>query len=432
MSSVKTVLMNMLKKNKNVYLYMDEEYRDDDEIFLACLNSNWGSCRPLKTTSDRIKDNKELVIKALKRGCTFKHASQRLRRDRDMCFEACLINSQSYYYILSHDWCDGCFEKDLFRKGIHIHLQPELQENKEFMIEALKNNPECIYKCRDFVKDDEEIMKAAIISDNCQYLRIYNQMSTRLKMKKDLAILALKQLLKIKKRASWWTFQSCLQYMYHFADDIDICKLIVQLHVNDLELVSARLSDDFEFVTFVIKSQTWRKAFWLTSFWKYISFRLQKKKEIQLLFAQCSPNDNSLWQILQNEFPEKDVIIAALKRNSNAISEAIEKISSLDYMSRLEALREDDEIKEIIKETDAANKIRNWWRNFKNRSFKLAVYAIIRLKKEEEKCKKIMNPKRLLDKTENPEEFWKLQNEMETEKSPLIDFIYKIKKRKFN
>ncbi len=438
---IKNMLIGMIMRNNNVYSSLPEEMLDDDDLFLACCKSFNGTCNPLKYASKRIKDNAELVLDCVRLNDTFdnkqtsfKHASLRLRKCKDTAFKACLLNIRSIRHMRLKENDDREIQKEMFKKGFveYTSFFYQFKYDIELVKCAISNRPECVKDLLPEHKDMEELMRLALKSTDtfhcnpdwqiadkhfkCQ--RIVENLSPRLKQNRNLILFALQNCGKY-----CWMFE---YFDPIFKDDEEICKMAI-VHNRDLfKYMSRRLRNNHDFVRFALKNGgkvPWKGR---DGLWPNVSSRLREELELQILHVQTAKDTYQSLKAIYPTIPEnisKELVLAAVKRHYDCLNWC-----SWGCMFA----EKNPDVLEAIKKSKSATKIINWWKTLKNRSFKLAAYALLRLEREKEACKRDMNPKRLRDQIDDEENFWEMQEKMESYKMPLTDYISQIRKRKFN
>ncbi len=198
---VKSILANGLVAGKFVI--------DDKILMLDIIIHRNGDV--LKYASNRLRDDKEVVLLAVKSsGWSLQYASDRLSDDKEVVL-----------FAVKQYW------------GAWYEASPRLRKDKDVVIEAIKNN---IYLLNDVsfdLVDDKEFMLRAISIDALAYCYV----SERLKNDRDLIILAVKKDGMIIK-----------ELPSEFKDDKEIATIAVSRGPNILEYVSPRLKDDRDVV----------------------------------------------------------------------------------------------------------------------------------------------------------------------------------------
>lgn len=433
----KELILTLLMQNKGVYRILPEKFRDDTDIYLAACESGRGVCSVLKYATKRIQDNEDLVLCGIhSNNGAFAFASKRLRAQEDTCYKACQISMQSYKHSLFafSTAFPNSLQKKLFSEGFIYHTCQRFQNDRELLKTALRARPFEFRYCETDVKDDEEIAKLAISLSS--YNECYQPISDRLKNDRDLAIFA------AKKEGHNCNFR---YFLPKFKDDEEIARIAIATKPSSFAYVSDRLRNNEEFVFFYVKTH-WafyadRKHRRCDRFplidvwsrpqvdWHHIPDHILKSKKFAHFFMQHSLDSTSLKVLMYmgNE-PTLEMILNGVKQSARSI---IFRGRSYRFENKFEELIQHPEVVEMAKRSKAAFTIFQWYTNLQNRSFKLAAYAILRLKRENKKLDDLMLPKRLRALENHDEQFWRVQEKMENEIFPLIEYISNIKKRKF-
>lgn len=131
----KYIVLNAVKKSGNVLEYVSDRLKDDKEVVMAALSKNKHS---LIYASKRIKDDKEVALFVLNRNgepdTAYRIISDRLKNDRDIVMKYVNVSRNALSYI------------------------PEkYRDDKEIVLDSININPYLINLVSDRLKNDSDI-----------------------------------------------------------------------------------------------------------------------------------------------------------------------------------------------------------------------------------------------------------------------------------
>ena len=178
------------------FQFMDEKFRDDTDIALAAINNH---SLALAKVSDRLRADRNVVYAALS-GClsgeVMEHADEKFKSDEDLVWEFLKKGKWQMYRFISSELQEkkeiALLAVQMSTNGFIIRDIPEkFKTDRAFIMESLtpsEFNPEnlqgrLIEFIPDELKDDEELVKLALIRSNGSALEFA---SDRIKADKDL------------------------------------------------------------------------------------------------------------------------------------------------------------------------------------------------------------------------------------------------------
>ena len=339
------------------------KFKDNEEIISRLIKCN--SSFYFTFASERLKDDKQFVISAMKESKTsaqvFRHVSQRLRSDKEVFesnpdkegFKYCSIELQ--YELIKEKYVSNC--------NIFDYVSTEISDNSEFVLSLLKINGlllQSIYQYKDNIKLVLEAVRQNGLS--------LQNASKELRDNKDIVLEAVKQNSRSLQHAS-----------KRLKNDRHIVQIALDNNIKSIEHVSPEIRNDKILIISVIRQNG--------LLLKYASKELQSDKEVvleaikqngnaikysypEMKVMKNYPNGKRIWlkeskPVLRYQFGMiyKDILIEALKQNGNVIKYAYEvdkeliltavenNVNSLEYVKKIKYAYEKD--KEIL---DAINK----------------------------------------------------------------------------
>lgn len=250
-----------------VFQYISEILKDDEEVVLKfATNSRDLKCEyinrekmEVKYASTRLKDNKDFVLKLIKIPHVLYHVSDRLKNDKDLI--------RAFVEINSHDF---------------IFASSSLKNDKEFVLE-LSKYPNILDEVSKTLKDDESVALAFLTNPSnkeCIFQYLY-KISNRLRENKYFN-------LKLRK--------TCIK-LGHLSvilrDDKDIVREWVMKNHKQIIFASDRLKNDKEFMIEMIINYG--------DVFNFVSHVLKTDKDV--IYAALNSN-NPAYNVLEN-IPEE-------------------------------------------------------------------------------------------------------------------------------
>jgi hypothetical protein len=281
----KEVVLTAVKKISWTLEFASDRLKDDKDVVLASIKEYEHG---LKFASERLRDDDKIIMKAIKKHCGMKFASERLKDNDEFVFNATRIN-------------DYCF-KDASER---------LKNNKNYILKVLKEVPDVWRHVSDEIKSDNEftfiafkvnnnIVKSFLKKqrNNLRFmLRIFNENGLTLEYASDK--------IKDKAEAVFVAIKNCglaLQFASErLCDDYDIVMEAVKQHGWALRCASDRLTKDAEIVKTAVKNHG-----------------------IAILYASEELiNDNNFTKYLKDD---RDLLKFAVRKWPNALNFASDKL----------------------------------------------------------------------------------------------------------
>jgi len=177
--------------------YVDEAFKDDKELVLTAIEKSGDA---IKFSSKRLKNDKELALKALKngQGDILYYLSDTLKEDRDVVWMASKVGIDSYSYLDEKFCTDTELLKEIVKKSPHFfHTLPvkyrTVRVAKDVIIEAIKSRSyqielePLVLKEPTWLRNRE--IAGALIAYNSGYFKLLNE---TFKVDKELLLQAIK------------------------------------------------------------------------------------------------------------------------------------------------------------------------------------------------------------------------------------------------
>jgi hypothetical protein len=253
----KTLEIKIIQSSQHVDI--PEYLKNNEEFFKTILNyKNRG--RYLLYASSKIKDNKELVILALKNGAPLHCVSERLRDDEDVVLcgfnkssninnslkdiserlrdseeiviEGVKKNYVSLKYISERLKNDEKFMLSVFDIYTGESLQyasKKLQNNFELVLKCIKNSPYALHHASEELKNNKEIVMTAVTEHGL----MLEYASEELKNNKELVMTAIRR------------SGAALQYASNeLKNDKEVVELSIKNNIENLKYASLNLQND--------------------------------------------------------------------------------------------------------------------------------------------------------------------------------------------
>lgn len=243
-------------------------------------------------------DDREMAMLSVKKwGFGIHLLSQRLRDDKELVLTA-----------IMNDECAGEHRSYVCEQSLLRYASERLRDDQDVVLAAVKQFGLGLFYASDRLKDDKEIAMAAVSHPNekdkydveekgCRVECSYNFVSPRLKADREVALEAVKN--------NPWA--------YYFApaeikEDFEIASIATNNFINPRLLkVPAALFDNKDFVLGTINNESI----------KYASPRLKSDKEVALAAIKAKPNS---YQYLSFEMQkDKEIILLAARKGMGAL-----------------------------------------------------------------------------------------------------------------
>ncbi len=193
------IVLEAVKKDTYALEYASSELKDDKELVLKALSANDSECSGLEYTSERLRDDEDIILTALEYGDkkygtdAFEHASRRLQNDKMFLLKALQKGSASLEFTGDTLRKNREFIKQAIEiKGNEImYADKGLLDDRELALLALSKGGGFAFKhLSDRLKDDKEL---ALLAMNSGAGLAFSHVSDRLKDDKELALLAVRR-----------------------------------------------------------------------------------------------------------------------------------------------------------------------------------------------------------------------------------------------
>lgn len=373
--AAKSLAIQLVCANKTVYKELPYGLRDDQDVFESALKYPWGTATPLSYATPRLRDIERNVYLSVKRsgGSSFKHASKRLRQDYKVCLRVCQIDFSCYNHVLMSVKKRPEFRLAMVKMGVLDLATNDMLKDRDLVLESLRNNRYAFSTIEgtDYRYDKE------------MYL------------------------------ASRSNFAKAPPY---YKDDraFALAYFTNAYRMSEFTHVSNRLKEDVAFIIELLE-KTKTAVYTL---WGLLPKNITDNKIVRGLFLKklrCGHEIRSTVGLR-----DRDALVAFAKLGAFD-SYCLQQYPELDT----------PEFIEMDHRGKMASRIIKWWkRDIPARSFKLAVYAVMRLEKEKRELAAMMNPKRLLDCVDDDDTFWETQEQMENGTQPLTSYVENLRKTK--
>ena len=182
---------NIIYKNLKHTRYIHDSVRDNKDIMISIIKNSgeysadgytyFHDTRGLKLASNRLKDDKDVVIAAVSVSYEFfRYVSDRLKNDKDVIMAA-IKNSEKSKFTLSYmfDNMPEAFKKDkdimmefVLKDYRFLKDSPdEIKDNKDFVMSIISKSGGILKYVSDNLKNDKDVVKAAVDEywENFQY-----------------------------------------------------------------------------------------------------------------------------------------------------------------------------------------------------------------------------------------------------------------------
>jgi hypothetical protein len=144
--------------------------------------------------SDRLKNNKDFVLDAVRHGCTLDFAPARLKDDKDVVLAAVKKDSDNLEFASDRLKDDQDVVLAAVRNGRSLHFASDrLKDDKDVVLAAVQKHGDNLEFASDRLKDDQDVVLAAVQKHGCSL----EFASDRLKNDRDVVLAALETTLLI-------------------------------------------------------------------------------------------------------------------------------------------------------------------------------------------------------------------------------------------
>lgn len=306
------------ERNGCVLEHLDEKLKSEKEIVFAAVGQ-FGPC--LKFCSNEWQDDRDLVLLSLRNHSNaLEYVSERLRKDPDVAKLA--------------------IENDLFGASedsfVAMAYLPEYQNDKEFVMDSIRQNAKSFIYCSKELKDDEDCVKLALSCEGSMFLYVSDEMRSR----EDIAKLAFEtcglalehvseKLLENRDLVKIALEQNglALKYVPKFHNDLEMCTIAVKSNPEsivfvDVDLVDSilqiALKEDGNVIEKVDEKYKIKDNLLLSlengGSLENVSEKYHGEREFYLACAKSNPTEFSY---LENDivFADKEIINYAIRKN---------------------------------------------------------------------------------------------------------------------
>lgn len=296
--SDKDLCKEALYKNGNLLKYVAEELRDDKELVRIAVRQSGSS---LEYAGTKLKNDKEIVMLSLSEySNSLAFVSKELLMDKDVAILA--LENDKYSE-----------ERDF----IAMEYLTEFQNDKEFMMFAIKQNSNSFIFASDTLKKDKEVVKIAVGFDGrllkeaehfqndfdivkiavSNYGLALQFASNELKENKEIVMSALLQ------------NGNALEFAVKFQDDFEVVLFATQSSGESLKFASEKLKKNYRLICSAVNEN----GCYLNNI--PIEDKVYKKKELIHNAIRKGCDISFLAQIPNN----RDYYLTAVKKNGNTI-----------------------------------------------------------------------------------------------------------------
>ena len=292
----KDVIMEAVKSDCENIKFISENLKNDKDFMLEILNNTkewyveqniryfFDSERkpPLAYLSDKLKDDKEIVIECVKKDIdNLKYSSDRLKNDNDFIIKVLTINKDSENFLKENLKDNKNKDVLLSRDNISFfELTKEQKTDKELALKVVTNNGHQLkhYLSQEIINNKEIVMTA--IKD---YSGALKWASNKLKDDKEVVLEAIKN-------------NGCtLKYASdRLKDDKDVVMTAIKQNYSALEYASPRLQNDKDIVMEIENEKSIEK--YIENYWKEYNSNKETVKDNQLEKSASSEKSNNPWE----------------------------------------------------------------------------------------------------------------------------------------
>ena len=306
------VVLYCVKNCGDAIEHASARLRGDKEIILAATTEFWHSATVLNLASTELQDDRDVVLHCVKRrGDAVKHASARLRGDKEIILAAVKEwNSAKVLNLASTELQDDReVVLECVKNGGNAieHASARLQDDREVVLECVKIRGDAIKHASARLRGDKEIILAAAKKWNSA--KVLNLASTELQDDREVVLHC------VKIRGDAIQHASA-----RLRGDKKIILAAIEKRNGDtvLNLASTELQDDREVVLECVKSRG--EAI------QHASARLRGDKEMILAVATGewgTDNGNTVLNLASTELQDdREVVLECVKSRGEAIKHA--------------------------------------------------------------------------------------------------------------
>lgn len=301
--------------------FVDGELLDNDEIVEDILDKEPGM---FFAVSERLRGDRRILNKVLKRGCYFAYdsASEEIKKDREFAKECLKLDCHVYQYLSEEFRNDRVLSLMAVKPcGMLLEFASDAMKDDDRVVEAaLSNEPSAYLFASERFRADEKLFWASYDRAPRDSVRMAAP-----DLKNDRAIA-----LKILK-----DYPRALKYFSdRLRDDYDVVKVAADSMPSAIEFASDRIKNDFKIMAPLIEEDLQRGGYDRIYARAGSLVRMDKK----LALMAVSTKGMLLRDVPLSFRDDEDVVRAAVTDNGNA------------YMYASKRLRENEEIKRLAED----------------------------------------------------------------------------------
>ena len=342
----KTVLF-FVSSNEEELGFASKELRNDKEVVLEAVKKKGLA---LQYASEELRNDKEVVLEAVKNdGYAIEYVSEELRNDKEVILTA--VKDYSNALLCTSEELRN--DKEVIiaavsAKGYYLkYLSEELRNDKEIVLAAVSNFGNALGCVSEELRNDRDVVLAAVRNDGTAL----KYAGEKLKKDKEIILAAIKTdffAIKVIDKELLEDRNLLIEimntngsYLKHVNEDLKNDRDVVLAAVNSygkaLKYASEELRNDREIVLIAVS-----KDYSATDF-----IGEELKGELKARIAEVVNNDMTLFSSA-DENVQKELVVAVLKNDSEALKQAFERLKK-----EKDILTEEQQ---IINENDNQNK----------------------------------------------------------------------------
>ena len=276
----KDIVSESIKSDSRNIKFMADELKNNKDFILEITNNSKGEwfienyIRHVFSTEEKpslaylpkkFQDNKEIVLSMIEKDVdNLKFVSDRLKNDNDFIVKALKINTSSENFLKENLINNKDKNVLLARSYVSFFELGEEQKNdKDLALKVLSNNGHQLkYYTSEEIKSDKNIVLNAIKNNPIAF----KWASNKLKNDKNIALVAMKRGMNLKYASD------------KLKDDFDVVMTAVKSNYNALEYASDRLKNNKEILQEIESTKNFDKA--MESYWQeYITGKIETFKD---------------------------------------------------------------------------------------------------------------------------------------------------------
>lgn len=155
----KKFMLDLIKDNGCFLVYASDEIKNDRSLVLEAIKNGLS----LEKVSDEFKNDKEIVLTAINNGGFYCDASDNMQNDKEIALAA-IKNGESVYFLSDNfkDDIDIALAAVKNKSDDLDYLSDNIKNNKEVVLESVNSDGRTIIYASINLKHDKEILIAAI------------------------------------------------------------------------------------------------------------------------------------------------------------------------------------------------------------------------------------------------------------------------------